>query len=258
MRKRLGTSAPFKRLARLSHLGRSETLLFCHIPKTAGTSFQAVVKAEYWPHQRFFIYNNELNPGSPEPATLARFKRRSRFIQVVYGHFEFGAHRLLGIPPCYATILREPVSRVVSLYHHIARDPAWGPLHACINDGLSLEQFVASQINEQAHNYMTRILAGVPFGPSLTYDNALLDRAKENLERYFCAVGTVDTMSEVVAALGERFGWRQRAIPTVNVMEQPRQEVDDQTREVIAKHNRLDQQLYEWVAGRWSLTNTSR
>lgn len=246
------TSLPLKRLARLSHLGRSETLLFCHIPKTAGTSFQAVVRAEYWPHQCFFIYNNQLDSRNPDPAFVAQFKRRRKFIQIVYGHFEFGIHELLGVPPCYATILREPISRVVSLYHHIARDPAWGPLYARIQEGMSLKQFVASRVNEQAHNYMTRILAGVPFGPSLIYDEALLERAKENLERYFCVVGTVDRMSEVVNILGERLGWRRRGIPALNVMAQPRTEVDDETRDTIAEHNRLDLALHEWVVRRGS------
>lgn len=95
-----------------------------------------------------------------------------------------------------------------------------------------------------------RILAGVPFGPSLIYDEALLERAKENLERYFCVVGTLDRMSEAVNILGERFGWRQRSIPTLNVMEQPRTDIDDDTRDTIAEHNRLDLALHEWVVRR--------
>jgi hypothetical protein len=245
------TALHLKRFARLSHLRRSETLLFCHIPKTAGTSFRTVVEAEYWRHQRFFVYGNEFELGRPpDPGFLARFERRRRFVQIVYGHFEFGIHEVLEVPPCYATILREPISRVVSFYYHIARDPAWGPLHARIKEGVSLRQFVEQRLNQQAQNYMTRMLAGVPFAPSLRYDTALLDRAKANIEQYFCAVGTVDTMGDVVQALGERFGWRQHAIPTLNVMQQPREDLDRQTRESIAEQNRLDIELYRWVIER--------
>jgi hypothetical protein len=86
---------------------------------------------------------------------------------------------------------------------------------------------------------MTRILAGVPHTEP-TYDQALLDRAKENLERYFCAVGTMESMGDVVSSLGQRLGWKQRSIPTLNVMQQPRSQIDDETRDIIAEHNRLD------------------
>jgi hypothetical protein len=208
-----------------------------------------VVIAEYWRHQCFLVYNNRLELGNPDPDFIAEFKQRRHLIQIVYGHFEFGIHEFLGIPPCYATILREPISRVISFYYHVARDPNW-PLYPRIKEGVSLKEFVASRINEQTHNYMTRILAGVPPVPAPTYDRVLLDRAKENLDRYFCAVGTVDSMGEVLRVLGQRFGWRSRSIPTLNVMTQPRPEIDSQTRDIIAEHNRLDIELYQWVVRR--------
>lgn len=248
--------AELKRLARLMHLRRTETLLFCHIPKTAGTSVRSVVEEEYWPHQKLFIYNNELDLRHPDPRSVARFKRHRRLIQIVYGHFNFGVHRFFDIPPCYATILREPISRVVSLFHHVARDPS-SPYHARVNAGLSIKQFVEQRVTEQSYNQMTRMLAGVPADPrSGTYDHGLLDRAKENIERYFWAVGTTENMDDVARLLGQQIGWRHHTIPDLNVRTQPRVEIDDETRAIIAEHNRLDLALYEWVNTRGAAFGT--
>lgn len=236
-------TSELKRIARLSGLKRGETLLFCHIPKCAGTSFRGVVESEYWPRQRLFLYKNELNL----PQFLERFKAIRETVQIVYGHFSFGIHQLLDVPPCYATIVRDPVSRVVSLYHHIARDPA-SPFFARVNAGLPLKEFVASRFSEQTNNHMTRILVGLPVEPGVVvHDTALLEQAKENIERYFCVIGTTEAIDDVVRALAQRLGWRDRAVPALNAMPDLRTEIDKETRDIIVEHNRLDLALYEWI-----------
>lgn len=54
-------------------------------------------------------------------------------------------------------------------------------------------------------------------------------------------------MREAVAVLGRRFAWRNHAIPSLNAMPELRVETDQETREVIVAHNKLDLALYEWV-----------
>jgi hypothetical protein len=149
-------------------------------------------------------------------------------------------HRFLGVPPCYASILRDPIERVVSLYHHYERDPATSlEWHQRIKAGLSLKEFA-----KLARNHMTDLLSGSIDG---NVDENMLDRAKDNIRRHFVAIGTSDNMDEVLRVLSRRFSWRHHDIPTLNVRTQPNVQVDNETRAIIADNNRLDAALYEWV-----------
>ncbi|MFZ5863097.1 MAG: sulfotransferase family 2 domain-containing protein [Nitrospirota bacterium] len=220
-----------------------DPLLFCHIPKCAGTSFRAVIEAEYKPKQRLFVYKQEeLNLPTPSAEFIERFQRIRRDIQIIYGHFAFGMHRFLDIPPVYATIVREPVARVISLYHHFGRD-LQSPFFDRIKGGLSLKAFAG-----MASNHMTRTLAGVPALPGgVAYDEKWLDLAKENVRKYFCVIGTVESMDEVLAALARRLAWRHHSIPVLNVKPDSPTQIDHETRQAIVEHNALDIGLYDWV-----------
>lgn len=114
-----------KRAARLSGLRRVDPVLFCHLPKCGGTSFRSIIEMEYRPDQRLMLYKvEELNYPEPSREFIESFQGRRKAVQIIYGHFKFGMHKFLDIPPRYVSILREPIERVVSLYHHYERDPA--------------------------------------------------------------------------------------------------------------------------------------
>lgn len=236
-------ASALKRIVRLSGLRRVDPLLFCHIPKCAGTSFRAVIEAEYRPKQRLFVYKpEELNLPTPSAEFIERFHRNRRAVQIIYGHFAFGMHRFLDIPPVYATIVREPIARVVSLYHHFGRDPQ-SPFYDRIKAGLSLREFAG-----KASNHMTRTLAGVSLEPgSVAYDAAWLEQAKENIQKYFWAIGTMESMNEVLGVLARHLAWRHHTIPVLNVQPERAAEVDDEARKAIVEHNALDIGLYDWI-----------
>lgn len=91
------------------------TLLISHIPKTAGTSLRRLVSA--MSDDVLWIYDRELQLNNPDVEFLADFRRKPP-PSVVMGHFSYGSHRLLGIEAEYATVLRNPYERIVSLYRH--------------------------------------------------------------------------------------------------------------------------------------------
>ncbi|MFZ5863096.1 MAG: sulfotransferase family 2 domain-containing protein [Nitrospirota bacterium] len=230
---------------------KGDPLLFCHIPKCAGTSFRSVVEAEYRDNQRLFWYPGPDGDVDAQRAQLAEaFHRNRPAIRIVYGHFSFGLHQTLDTPPIYATILRDPVERVVSLYHHVGRTPR-SPLFALVKEGLSLTQFVAGRYTEMTNNQMTRILAGIKTRPGEIVDSReAIQRAKENVEKYFGVIGTVEEMSDVVRVIGNRSGWRRHQIPNLNVTTQPRAWLEKETLGVVEEYNHLDRELYEWVRTR--------
>ena len=150
-----------------SNLGRADqtTLLFMHIPKTAGTALRFALQSAYEPAEWAAIYE-----GAPEGRlTREEFERLpsevKRPLAMVFGHFRYGIHESLTQPSRYITVLRDPIDRVASLYdmYRITR-PDW-------IDGMTLGEWAASGRSLQSNNEMVRYVTGrnsVPFGRART------------------------------------------------------------------------------------------
>ncbi len=226
-------------------------LLFCHIPKTAGSSLKTLVgqasKSVVW------VYNGELALGNPNLDFAKSFRAAER-PGIVMGHFSFGGHRLLGIPPRYATILRNPLDRVVSLYRHqTALTASGGPVSpeiaSAIRNGMTLSDFITSEVTEMTNNHMCRIIAGIPpeAGMKLT-ESWLLDLALHNLRRHFLLAGTVAAIDDAVAALGRLLGWQDPRLGVENTSDGAAPELGTDTLATLSEFNALDLQLYREVA----------
>ncbi len=226
-------------------------LLFCHIPKTAGSSLRTLVgqasKSVVW------IYQGELALGNPSFDFAKRFRAGPR-PEIVMGHFSFGGHRMLGIAPRYATILRNPIDRVVSLYRHqSALTASGGPVSPMIADairsGMTLSDFISNQVTEMTNNHMCRVIAGIPpeAGMKLT-DDWLYGLALHNLRRHYVLAGTVEAIDDAVASLGALLGWRNPRLGMENVSEGSAPDLNSDTLATLNAFNALDLQLYREVA----------
>ena len=184
--------------------------LFLHLPKTAGTTLKTCIYDEYavedgwtrgWVRDGIYYF-----PYGFRKAKRPRFTRAVREtlgrddVRAVVGHFWFGLHRLVPRPSFYVTLLRDPVERVVSLYHHLLREEAE------LLDGVSLHEFVTELRLREVDNDQTRRIAGVepPFG---AVDEAVLELAKRNLAERFAFVGVTERFDESLLALKRRLGW---------------------------------------------------
>ena len=95
------------------------TLIFVHIPKTAGTTFRAILEKNYknklayevkWPNE---IEDIKLFQQLPQD------KRNS--YDLIFGHLTIGIHEYLTRPFKYVAFFRDPVSRFISGYYYIRR-----------------------------------------------------------------------------------------------------------------------------------------
>lgn len=122
-------------------------LISIHIPKTAGTSFGALLQQAYGARLLPDYADHPL--ASPALPRLARAcagrlgaQRRLQGHDAVHGHFL--ALKYAHVPGDMVTWLRHPAQRVVSRYEHYRRDVDQNrPLHAVagLRPGLSLEAF---------------------------------------------------------------------------------------------------------------------
>lgn len=218
------------------------TLLFSHVPKTAGTSLRSLAQAHT--PDVVFAYEGQLALGNPDLAFMQRFRAGS-MPRLVMGHFSYGVHRLLGIAPRYVTVLRDPIERIVSLYRYQKTLPS-SPFAEHFRQGMSLKDFVQSGITEQTNNHMARICAGIPPDAGLVLrDSWLLGCALHNVRRHYVLVGRQDNLNEFLRAFAGMLGWPPLAMPHENRTVGPPVHVDPATDAVLRDYNALDLELFD-------------
>jgi len=230
------------------------TLLFHHIPKTAGSTLNAVIRANYAPSRIHAIE-------SPIAAALAAFKALSpkdrAGLNVVLGHGVGGLHALLEQPCVYVTMLRHPVDRILSQYYFIRQSPSH-PLGAKFaRGGMSLEDYVRDGVNLQADNGQVRGISGIGdgIGPPVAYGECtreMLDAAIQNLRDRYAVVGLTERFDEALLLMRRLFGWRRVAYARKKVTgKRPaREDVPSETIDMIREYNALDLELYAFAC-RW-------
>lgn len=140
-------------------------LISIHIPKTAGTSFGALLRRRFG---TALLEDYQDRPMARAPwsriahaaAQWPVSRRRLAGYQAVHGHFL--ALKYLAVPGDVVTWLRHPAQRMVSRYEHYLRDVAVGrPLQpvAGLRPGLTLEEFSAIP---RFRNTCAKYLRGFP------------------------------------------------------------------------------------------------
>lgn len=220
------------------------TLFFLHIPKTAGTSLRQLFHQQYPPPRLVELYP----PWTDERLDKVRAELRSGR-RVVYGHLNFGIHEVLGVSGQYVTMLRNPVSRVISYFRHNLNYPD-ARYYGLLDKGMTLAEFVGSRVTFETNNHMTRIIAGYG-GTNPLDDDAVLSTALSNLREHFLFAGVTERFGPSIRAMAMRLNWKT-ALPSI----QPRENVSPLTRrvevtaeslQVIERENRLDLALYRAV-----------
>src|SRR3990172_10282719 len=95
-----------------------KTLIFLHIQKTDGTTLRSIMVKQYKDGEVCGIYKHSHNfiPKDSFKSLDDEVKRKYR---AIIGHVSYGIHDMLpeGQAYAYATILTDPVKRVLSLYN---------------------------------------------------------------------------------------------------------------------------------------------
>lgn len=226
--------------------GVKHPVIFLHLPKTAGTTFNAVLARQYAGQCVYGIKSDALE------ANIERFKQlpeadRHR-IRLLLGHQAFGLHEYLAPGARYITVLRDPVARLVSHYQYVKshRHPKF--IGAIEGGQLDVLGYVTCGISGELENGQTRWLCGrmddAPLG------EADLERAIANLECHFDWVGLTERFDESLVDLAIRYRWPRVYYRSRNVGGRRGNDIDPCVREAVLERNALDLRLYEYVARR--------
>lgn len=239
-----GSSAP---AADDQPASKDATIIFHHIPKTAGSTLESILERRYAFREIFDVDRSrdvhERLLGSVPDETRAG-------IRLIKGHMDFGVHRFIANPYAYITILRHPVERVISHYYYVMRTAGHRLHYDVAFTGMSLEQYITSGITLELNNGQVRSLVG-PEHLGVEYGRCtreMLGTAQRNLTRHFSVVGLTERFDETLLLLRRRLGWSAWPFYRPKNVSKARPLAASIPREVIRlieAHNELDLELYE-------------
>lgn len=223
------------------------TVLFMHIPKTAGTAFREGIAANYDHAEIAYLYPTIPGLLVKDLRDLPVEQRRS--FRIVIGHFQFGMHAALPQQCEYVTIVREPTARIVSHFAYLHKAQP----ELVNKDGrpISPQRFFEDRLSVDFDNAMVRCFSGVDqrvFPPgTLTRD--IFDWAVHNLRTAFTFVGHQETSASSFATLQDRFGWHAtKGLGIVNAGDvHVFLKTSPDLLKVIRRYNHWDYLLYEEI-----------
>jgi hypothetical protein len=225
------------------NLQDNDILYFCHIPKTAGMTFRTIVEDPF-------------DCKDICPATLTAHvadipdAELQKYV-LFRGHLGFVDLRRL-LPNknfVNVTVLREPVSRVISHYEYIRRTP--GDPHYAAVKNMTLEEYTTKMTaGRLGKNIQTYYLAkSAKFDIERVPPDEAFEIAKESL-RNFAFVGLLERFQDSLFLLSYIFGWK----PILNTRKEnaaktktPREQLSPQTLEIIKEHSKFDLQIYDYA-----------
>lgn len=232
---------------------------FLHIPKTAGTALTHFIDQFYKPEEIFpyQIWNDTLKNW---PIDVSNYK-------LIRGHFGYCAHYIFGAQNInYFTVIRNPVERTISQYHHMTQDRIYNNWvynfpYSHIGKLLFKQPWVVSNIQVKHLAYNENIFDMKPNLPYIFLENyeekdmeGLFKKACDNLDKFFF-VGIFEKMEQSVDRLCQAMNWPRAKLFRKNVLRN-RPAVNNFTRSIIKRIeqvNEWDFKLYDYAVNRYGL-----
>ncbi|WP_353930095.1 sulfotransferase family 2 domain-containing protein [Okeanomitos corallinicola TIOX110] len=231
-------------------------IIFIHIQKTAGLSVQKMIRRRYG--SSFFqrIANKvdtKINRVSP-PKSLKEKMLSCQFSDCYFmGHFCYGVHEFLPQPSKYITFLREPISRLLSLYFYSKANTTAYYHKQAVN--ATMEEFFFKSHLMELDNGILRFIVGdqnnlfINRTPVGKFDVSMLEQAQENIINHFECVGFSERFDESVLLLKNKLGWKNSYYLKRNISAKSKnkENINPALIEELKSKNSLDIKLYQFA-----------
>ncbi len=234
--------------------GRTRTppvLAFLHIPKTAGTSLVSMVQQNVSSESAIYLYQSPPLSIEQVSATLAE---KGEKLSAIVGHFHYssGFLQIYDGSVLRATILREPIQRIVSHYFYLRSIADENPVgKRLVDDNASLVDFITRPYTPNSDNLMVRMLCSddcneLPWGECR---REMLEQAKHNLTHGFDVVGFTEDYDSFSHLVSQAMRWSKGVHSRTNVTQSkpPIDAIDSRELEIVRENSSLDIELYEFA-----------
>lgn len=231
---------------------RSDTLIFLHIPKAGGSTFENILWRLYSPKSIYRL------PDVMEERVKAIDKLQQleisdkQQIKVLTGIMDFGLHKYIPQKSTYVTILRDPVDRIISHYHFV-RNTEEHHLYSKLNfKNIGLQDYLTNYPLEEMDNGQTRLISGMNTSDHTSQrmcTKADLEKAKQNLKERFAVFGILEKYDETLILTKRRLQWVYPTYVQQNIakVKYTRNNIPSGTIKQIQSLNKYDIELYDFA-----------
>lgn len=234
------------------HLSLNRPLVYLHLFKTAGTTLESIISRQYKTSE--IMQFGSVQETDQKLDQFRRYAPEQRDnIRVFMGHFSFKQRDKFPQDCNFITLLRHPVDRIISEYYFILESPENAHYPRLVEEKMSLTDFVKSGLHQSLDNYQTKYLCGGDNPGFGVYSAETLEKAKENLRRYFIVAGLTEKFDESMLLLKHLFGWEMPFYVRKRITRnRPRkEEVPPDDIALIEEYNRMDLELYDFARTRF-------
>lgn len=234
------------------------TIIFVHIPKTAGTTFLHILSNNFDPALSYTI------PGLDIQNSIEAFKsmnkNKKHDLKLIKGHFTLNLHQELPHQNyTYITFLRDPIDHFISTYFFIKRNKDHN-YYEQVNKMNSIDEFIDFRIKNNQDNLQTRHLSGSATDMSYNPINFAQEGekyfsiAKDNLTNLIQYCFIMESFDESLVFLKNKLGWKNIYYESFNVTRnRPQKEkFSEETISKIEKTCIYDLQLYEFAKKKYN------
>lgn len=230
----------------LSKNNLKASVIFLHIPKTAGCTLNTILERQYKKSTIFTIDSDKKYIDDFKQLT----KSQKEKIRLLKGHMYFGLHEFFPQQSIYITVMRDPVERVISHYYYVLSKPCNQLYQQVTSQNISLKDFVSSGMCLHTDNGQTRLLSTL--GASTSYGQCsteMLESAKKNIQEHFAVVGLAEKFDETLILLQTKFQWKIPIYSKQNTTKNrpSKEDIPRDALKIIENYNEVDTELYKYV-----------
>lgn len=224
----------------------SDTMLFVHIPKTAGMSVGKAMQQAF--DQFYGVEWNNIGPSFRKLARHAAYlQSRGPVRQVIMGHYgwnELQVWRNQELAIKSGTILRDPVQRMISNFNYNSSDAH--PAHQdFIKRYPTIERYIKST------SFDVQLTQAIGFVSS--FDDVLA-----KLTRYYTFIGVTERLGQSLAFLSRSHGLPPIKEYHTNVGTKPASQLPDAVRELILDRNHNDTKIHALMLRLYAMSEEIR
>lgn len=220
---------------------------FLHIPRTAGTTLNAILAQNFRPDEIISVYHADDYSHHREHSA-----EELAGIRLIQGHLllqSYDPPLMYGQAVKVFTFLRDPVARLVSEYS-FQRSWKANHLYSYLNENnVSFRQYVESReklLVYRGKNFMTRCISGLDTGGK-DYPVKALSRAKKNMEKSFGFVGVQERFMDSLVLLAEFMGLQNLLHERRNSLKDAaKAELAQEDLDIAEERNKGDRELYQF------------
>lgn len=226
--------------------GKQCIIVFMHVPKVGGTTLESLLSKNYKPN-----YLIHVNSPALEKRPHVLFKHEE-LPSLIMGHHKASSilYQLLNRPILHMTMLREPISRVISYYDYLHTDQEHS-LHERVSQ-MSLQEFVKSDEFVELENAQALRLIGRLHkqcnGASIS-KSEILEKAKYTLTKRMTLVGITEEYTRFLIMLKRLLKLKDIFYVRQNTSKQKtdRASVSESILQIIRDRNAVDIELYHYA-----------